>query len=87
MPKNQDLIPQELIQKRSYEIWQQEGRPDGLALEHWLRAKAELEAVFSANRRIFNIGGNFVPPRPHVTFPPRRSTARRASASEKVKPL
>lgn len=31
-----------LIEVRSYEIWEHEGRPDGRALEHWLRARKEL---------------------------------------------
>lgn len=85
MRKNLGLIPQELIQKRSYEIWQEEGRPDGLAFEHWLRAKAELDALFSTNRRLINIDGNIVPPRPHVTLPPRKSTAGRSFLGEKRK--
>jgi hypothetical protein len=32
------------IASRSYFIWEKEGRPEGKALEHWLRAKVELEA-------------------------------------------
>ena len=32
------------IADRSYFIWEQEGRPEGKALEHWLRAQSELEA-------------------------------------------
>lgn len=30
------------IERRAYFIWNQEGRPDGMALEHWLRAEAEV---------------------------------------------
>jgi len=30
------------IAERAYLIWEQMGRPDGQALEHWLRAEAEL---------------------------------------------
>ena len=30
------------INARAQEIWEQEGRPDGRAEEHWLRAEAEL---------------------------------------------
>lgn len=30
------------IQKRSYMIWEQKGRPNGQALEHWLQAEREL---------------------------------------------
>lgn len=30
------------VERRAYEIWEQEGRPHGLDLDHWLRAEAEL---------------------------------------------
>jgi len=30
------------IARRSREIWEEEGRPEGRAEEHWLRAEAEL---------------------------------------------
>ena len=31
------------IRERAHEIWINEGRPEGRAMEHWLRAKWELE--------------------------------------------
>lgn len=37
-------ISDELVRKRSYEIWQREGCQQGLDLAHWLQAKTELEA-------------------------------------------
>jgi hypothetical protein len=33
------------IRERAYEIWEQEGRPDGKDLDHWLRAEAEIIAA------------------------------------------
>jgi hypothetical protein len=30
------------IAERAYLIWEQTGRPEGQALEHWLKAEAEL---------------------------------------------
>ncbi len=30
------------IETRAYRIWESEGRRDGAALEHWLRAEREL---------------------------------------------
>lgn len=33
---------QEEIARRAQEIWEDEGRPEGRAEEHWLRAEAEL---------------------------------------------
>ena len=32
------------IRERSYQIWEQEGRPAGRHLDHWLRAEQELLA-------------------------------------------
>lgn len=32
----------EWIRQRAYQIWEEEGRPDGRALDHWLRAKDEI---------------------------------------------
>jgi hypothetical protein len=32
------------IRERSYLIWEQEGRPEGRHLDHWLRAEHELVA-------------------------------------------
>ena|SRR5262245_10233941 len=31
-----------IISERAYAIWEQQGRPDGQALDHWLQAEAEL---------------------------------------------
>jgi len=33
------------IRQRAHEIWIEEGRPDGRALDHWLRARWELETA------------------------------------------
>jgi len=35
--------------ERAYLIWEQMGRPEGQALEHWLRAEAELVAEPAAS--------------------------------------
>jgi hypothetical protein len=32
------------IEQRAYTIWESENRPLGQALDHWLRAEAELQA-------------------------------------------
>jgi hypothetical protein len=31
------------IRQRAYEIWLEEGQPQGRAVEHWLQAKREFE--------------------------------------------
>lgn len=32
----------QIIRERAYQIWEQEGRPDGQSLVHWLKAEAEI---------------------------------------------
>jgi hypothetical protein len=32
------------IRQRAYAIWEQEGRPDGKSLAHWLQAETEIRA-------------------------------------------
>jgi Protein of unknown function (DUF2934) len=34
---------QERISRRAYELWEQEGRPEGRSEEFWARAQAEIE--------------------------------------------
>ena len=33
------------IRERAYAIWEEEGRPEGHHLRHWLRAEAEIDAA------------------------------------------
>jgi hypothetical protein len=44
-------VPRELIAVRAYQIFEQEGRPEGRSVENWLRAEAELSAEISTERR------------------------------------
>lgn len=34
--------PLDRVRERAYRIWEEEGRPEGMALQHWLRAKQEI---------------------------------------------
>lgn len=34
-----------MIQDRAYELWEDEGRPEGREQEHWLRAEAEISGI------------------------------------------
>lgn len=35
-----------LIEQRAYQIWEQQGRPEGRQLEHWNQAEQELAVEF-----------------------------------------
>lgn len=35
-------VDEDRIRERAHEIWQEEGRPEGRADEHWRRAEGEL---------------------------------------------
>lgn len=39
------------IAQRSFMIWEQEGRPNGQALDHWLQAERELTDLFTPKKR------------------------------------
>lgn len=79
-------IPEELIRQRSYEIWQREGCPQGMALQHWFRAKMELESEFRLARFIA-IPSDYrevVSPRPAISCPPRKMVASRLNERHRV---
>ena len=38
-----DLGREDAIRLKAYEIWENEGRPDGRAEEHWVQASREIE--------------------------------------------
>lgn len=85
------MVPEEAIRERSYAIWEREGRPEGKALEHWVRAKAQLEAerqpaskplapeYYTAFYR-FEEWHRAVQPKPRITSRPRISMAARVSS-------
>jgi hypothetical protein len=41
--KGDDRVTDDRIRERAHLIWIDEGRPDGRELDHWVRAKWELE--------------------------------------------
>jgi hypothetical protein len=41
-------VPPAHVAERAYFIWESEGRPERHALDHWLRAEAELTAAAAA---------------------------------------
>jgi len=41
--ENSITVTNQEIEQRAHDIWEQSGRCDGQATEHWLRAERELE--------------------------------------------
>lgn len=84
------MVSEEAIRERSYTIWERQGRPEGKALEHWLEAKAELEAerhpkqksrTFEYYARLYRFEEwqRSAPPRPRISVPPQVILAGRIS--------
>lgn len=71
------MIPEDVIRQRSYEIWERDGRPDGKDVEHWLRARRELETEFRRPAFGSNALHNYVVPRPQMSRPPQRTISAR----------
>jgi hypothetical protein len=42
----------ERIKRRAYSLWEQEGRPEGRADDHWQRAEAEVAGVSSSGEAL-----------------------------------
>ena len=90
MPQENQTNPSENdIRVRSYLIWEREGCPEGKAREHWLRAKAELEAEFEADWRAASLEGEsttFVLPLLPISSPPSRSVSAKIGSETEPAP-
>lgn len=76
MTDTQSQITDDAIRARSYLIWKSEGCPKGCELNHWLRARAELEAELRASPPL-RIASVFVMPRLPISTPPCKSVSAR----------
>ena len=77
------------IRMRSYLIWEREGRLEGKDREHWLQAKAELDAEYEAERRAASLEGessSFVLPLLPISSPPSRSVSAKITAEMEPQP-
>lgn len=75
---NQTNPTEDEIRVRAYLIWKREGCPQGKAAEHWLQAKAELDAEFEADWHAASLEGettSFVLPHLPISSPPSRSVS------------
>lgn len=75
------MITEDAIRQRSHAIWEREGRPEGKALEHWLRAKVELERELSNALSVPTDWTVTVMPRVRISSPPTRVIAKRIDKS------
>ena len=75
MPNNDDTR----IADAAYHLWLKEGRPEGQDMDHWLRARAELEAAQSPapkKRRAAakpNAATEVAKPKPKAAAKPRKT--------------
>jgi hypothetical protein len=60
-------IPADQISRRAYELWEQDGKPDGNDLRHWLQAEQELRG---------NQSGSASTPSAYTDSPQARPAAR-----------
>ena len=75
---NQTNPTEDEIRVRAYLIWKREGCPQGKAAEHWLQAKAELDAEFEADWHAASLEGettSFVLTHLPISSPPSRSVS------------
>ena len=71
------MVPEEAVRQRSYQIWLREGCPDGSSVDHWCRARAELEVEHWALSQATGERWQFVLPRLAISPPPQRVVSRR----------
>ncbi len=64
------------IRERAYILWEEEGRPNGKHLEHWLRAETEIDEESVAG--VTN-NGKFIAASLEKQVPPPRGGRRRSS--------
>lgn len=75
--RKQPVPSDESIRARAYMIWEREGRPEGNAEVHWVKAKAELEDKFLAECAAYVEGkpATFAMPLLEISAPPVLATS------------
>ncbi|WP_048708681.1 DUF2934 domain-containing protein [Microvirga massiliensis] len=71
---------EQLIRERAYQLWEQEGRVDGRAEEHWHTARRELAARPEAQPVVDSVS----PAEPAASEPAAKRPRRRASPQAAV---
>ena len=71
-----------VIHHRAYPIWQEEGCPEGKALEHWLGAKAELTDKYGSGFVAMADCKQGLTSPSKISSPPVRAASRRTPKRE-----
>ena len=74
MPKAKITRNEADIALRAYQIWEEEGKPDGKDFEHWLKAEAEVATPRKAAAK-----------KPAAKKPAAKKTAAKPKAAPKAK--
>ena len=84
--REQTFPSDEEIRARAHSIWEREGRPEGKAEVHWLKAKAELEAECYTECAAYVDGKstNYVPPLLGISERPTRTESAMGGLTKKV---
>jgi hypothetical protein len=56
-------MDEETIRKIAYRLWEEQGRPQGQDFDHWLKARAELDA-FDSDGLPGSVASSVAPPAP-----------------------
>ena len=72
------MATEEQIRVLAYEIWEQEGCPEGKREEHYYRAKQILEGQEATSRK------DFEPPPPVINLPPPPKKGKSPTRSKKA---
>jgi hypothetical protein len=75
------MATEEQIKALAYEIWEQEGRPDGKHVEHYYRAISLLEVKKTAPPSVIQLPGRQVPKQ--LSPPPQRKPEAPAAPAKK----
>lgn len=73
------------IRERAYQLWQADGCPEGLALDYWLRAEADLAGEGDAGDAANAAGGKPSAPMDEPIVP-RQAAAPRGSRKSRENP-
>ena len=81
---NSSVVGADAISRRAYELWEQEGRPEGNDMRHWFQAEREL-SVSSSDSSARSMGGTTQSTNTGSDVRPLQGTRAAAAASREPK--